>query len=357
MGQKAAFDEIVSTWHFNELWDKSGVGIAILDEQLRYQSLNRTLAHMHGISSEMHIGRHLKEVIGELAAQVEPALKRVLDTGRPVLNFEAAGILPRRPARHRWFCSYFPVKNALNQVKQVGAIVVDLGPDAKPGSTQPGDGQRVEGLASTEILRSWKDIASHTGTCVKTAQRWERSYGLPVRRLAASKGAVVFALRAELDGWMRARTDRAKSAICDERMKAIFTYSPVPALVIDDNRVIVHANIRALDLYRATQDQLVGKKLGTLAFGGTPDQEDYEWDLFQKTGVTAGTRNLRRADGTVFSAEYIMKKVATDTHLITFTAVGTEAARREAMFVDQTSADGGESTAIWRDGPLISPHS
>ena len=333
MRQKATFEQIVCTKRFNEIWDKSGVGIAIFDEQLRFQSLNRTLAQINGISSEMHIGRHLKDVIGEVAKQVEPALKQVLDTGRPVLSFEAAGTLPHQSARHRWACNYFPVKDARNEVKHVGAIVLDLGPDAQPALAQPGDGQRVERLASNDVLRSWKDIASHLGTCVKTAQRWEWSYGLPVRRLAASKGAMVFALRAELDGWMRARTHRAKPVACDERMNAIFTHSPVPALVIDDNRIIVHANLRALDLLRTAQDELVGNNLGSLIFDRRPDHDDYEWDSFQKIGITAGVRNLKRGDETMFSAEYIMKRVAPDTHLITFTVIHNEAAEWKAICV------------------------
>ncbi len=51
-------------------------------------------------------------------------------------------------------------------------------------------------------LNGWKEIAAHFGRTVRTVQRWERELGLPVHRLSAGKGETVFALPAELDGWL-----------------------------------------------------------------------------------------------------------------------------------------------------------
>jgi predicted DNA-binding transcriptional regulator AlpA len=55
------------------------------------------------------------------------------------------------------------------------------------------------------VLRSWKDIARHLGTCVKTAQRWEQEQSFPVRRITRKNGAVVFAMSDEVEDWLRSR--------------------------------------------------------------------------------------------------------------------------------------------------------
>lgn len=56
-----------------------------------------------------------------------------------------------------------------------------------------------------EILSSWKEIAEFLGKGVRTAQRWERELGLPIRRPPGKDSRVVFALREELTAWVKAQ--------------------------------------------------------------------------------------------------------------------------------------------------------
>ena len=53
-------------------------------------------------------------------------------------------------------------------------------------------------------LNGWKEIASFLAKGVRTAQRWERDLGLPVRRIGANGGEIVLASRAEIARWMEA---------------------------------------------------------------------------------------------------------------------------------------------------------
>ena len=53
-------------------------------------------------------------------------------------------------------------------------------------------------------LDGWKWIASFPGKGVRTVQRWERHFGLPVRRVGAN-GDVIFAYRSEIEQWVRNR--------------------------------------------------------------------------------------------------------------------------------------------------------
>ena len=53
-----------------------------------------------------------------------------------------------------------------------------------------------------ETLSGWKQIASELGRSLRTVQRWERTLGMPVRRLGCGSGAPVFAFKKELYRWL-----------------------------------------------------------------------------------------------------------------------------------------------------------
>jgi hypothetical protein len=54
----------------------------------------------------------------------------------------------------------------------------------------------------SELLTSWKEIASYLGKGVRTVQRWEQQFGLPVRRPNRKAKGIVHATRQELDQWL-----------------------------------------------------------------------------------------------------------------------------------------------------------
>jgi hypothetical protein len=62
-------------------------------------------------------------------------------------------------------------------------------------------------LNASKELSSWKELAEYLGVTVRTAQNWERSAGLPVKRLGGEKGRV-YADAAELEAWKAARTSK-----------------------------------------------------------------------------------------------------------------------------------------------------
>ena len=52
-------------------------------------------------------------------------------------------------------------------------------------------------------LSGWKIIAEYCDVTVQTAKKYSVKKGLPVKKV----GNKVFALPADLDGWLRTRTD------------------------------------------------------------------------------------------------------------------------------------------------------
>ncbi len=55
---------------------------------------------------------------------------------------------------------------------------------------------------SDPLLSSWKEIAAFLQVDVKTAQRWEKTRGLPVRRPHGGQRGKVYASRGELEQWL-----------------------------------------------------------------------------------------------------------------------------------------------------------
>jgi|SRR6185312_10610111 len=56
---------------------------------------------------------------------------------------------------------------------------------------------------NSEVLNSWKEVATYLGRGVRTVQRWEQELGLPVRRPRGKTRSAVIAFRNELDQWLQ----------------------------------------------------------------------------------------------------------------------------------------------------------
>lgn len=106
-------------------FNSSTVGLGIFDNQLRFQAVNTALALMNGLPAEAHVGKTAREILGTLNG-LELALQRFLISGEPVLDLQLSGHLPNRAEVIHWIGNYFPIKNSLDDVKQIGAVVVEV---------------------------------------------------------------------------------------------------------------------------------------------------------------------------------------------------------------------------------------
>jgi hypothetical protein len=80
--------------------------------------------------------------------------------------------------------------------------------------TEVEEREEIQGLASNgnagsrqraSVLSDWKLIGHYLGKSVRTVQRWEREFGLPVRRVHGRPRSCVIAVPAEIDAWVQAR--------------------------------------------------------------------------------------------------------------------------------------------------------
>src|SRR4029077_8231662 len=104
----------------------SKVGFCILDTDFRYLAINATLAEMNGIPAEAHLGKSVREMLGDFAELIEPQFRRVLETQQPVLNLEISSALPTRTEPGHWIEHYVPIKDETGKVKQIGVVAVEI---------------------------------------------------------------------------------------------------------------------------------------------------------------------------------------------------------------------------------------
>ncbi len=70
-----------------------------------------------------------------------------------------------------------------------------------------------------KILESWKEISDYLKHSIKTCQRWEKEFGLPIHRLEETAKGRVFADPAELDIWKR---EKLRLAEASEKGRLLF---------------------------------------------------------------------------------------------------------------------------------------
>lgn len=58
-------------------------------------------------------------------------------------------------------------------------------------------------MPNEALLNSWKEIALYMGRSERTVQRWEKRFGLPVRRPAGRARSAVIALPSEIQAWFQ----------------------------------------------------------------------------------------------------------------------------------------------------------
>ncbi|MFE0455725.1 SpoIIE family protein phosphatase [Streptomyces sp. NPDC058914] len=107
---------------------RSPVGMAVVDLELRYVWLNDTLERFGGVPREQRLGRRLSELLPGLQAEtIEGLMRKVLETGVPVTDYEYVGWSWADPHRqHAYSTSFFPLVDAGDCVTGVCYMVLDV---------------------------------------------------------------------------------------------------------------------------------------------------------------------------------------------------------------------------------------
>ncbi len=103
------------------------IGLCSLDTNLRYIHINDWLAELNGLPVEAHLGRTIREVLPDVAAGVEQQLRKVIDTGDPLIDGSVEAETSAQPAVVRTFqYSYYPDRSKDGRIVGVGCVVAEI---------------------------------------------------------------------------------------------------------------------------------------------------------------------------------------------------------------------------------------
>ncbi len=136
----------------------SNVGFSILDADLRFRVVSQPLAKMNGLPVEVHLGRTVREVLGDAAETVEACLHEVLAAAEPILGREIS-LQPReRSEPGHWVANYLPIKDSSGRVSHIGVVVVEVTKQKKledsfRGLSRVLDGEKKRSKVMSEVSR------------------------------------------------------------------------------------------------------------------------------------------------------------------------------------------------------------
>ena len=103
------------------------VGLAVLDTELRFLRINQRLAEMNGYPAAAHLGRTVREIVPQVADDVEPLLRGIITSGEPLLNLEITGETAAQPGIQRsWRENFYPLKSPDGQIIGINVVTEDI---------------------------------------------------------------------------------------------------------------------------------------------------------------------------------------------------------------------------------------
>lgn len=108
------------------MYENLPVGLCLLDLDLRFIRINKTLAEMNGISVADHINKPLKEILPNLYDFCFEVTERIIKTGKPWLGIELVGTTPAQPGvRRSWEENWLPVKDSSGEILGFSVLVIE----------------------------------------------------------------------------------------------------------------------------------------------------------------------------------------------------------------------------------------
>ena len=90
----------------------SSLGVAVLDSQTRFESVNASIARGTRVGADQHVGKTSREIVGDLAKQIEPTYEKVHVRDTPEFGY--------------WLDHCFPILGRSGRVEQLGLFVVNV---------------------------------------------------------------------------------------------------------------------------------------------------------------------------------------------------------------------------------------
>ncbi|MGI5350791.1 SpoIIE family protein phosphatase [Streptomyces sp. CA-250714] len=134
------------------LIQQSPMGIAVMDTDLRYVSVNPALTRLDGVGEEEHLGRTVHDVLPAAhARKADAVLRQVLETGEPEIDLEVLGGETPAGKGHAWSVSVYRLDDAGGQPLGLSISVTDITARHKAALQAEQARQRLSHLAEASV--------------------------------------------------------------------------------------------------------------------------------------------------------------------------------------------------------------
>ncbi|MEG5061763.1 MULTISPECIES: PAS domain-containing protein [unclassified Microcoleus] len=109
------------------IYASAPIGLCFIDTQFRFVRINDRLAEINGIPAAAHIGKTLREILPEMADDLEPLYRQVIETKIPIAQLEVTEKNSAQPGVERdWLLSLYPLKAQDDRVQGVNVTVYEI---------------------------------------------------------------------------------------------------------------------------------------------------------------------------------------------------------------------------------------
>ncbi|MEG4213765.1 PAS domain-containing protein [Microcoleus sp. Pol14C6] len=109
------------------IYASAPIGLCFLDTELRFVRINDRLAEINRVPAAAHVGKTLREILPEMADDLEPLYRQVIETKVPLKQLEVRRTNSVQPGGEQdWLLSLYPLKAEDDRVLGVNVTVHEI---------------------------------------------------------------------------------------------------------------------------------------------------------------------------------------------------------------------------------------
>ena len=142
------------------IYDTAPIGLAFLSPDCRYLQINQRLTEICGISVADHLGRTVREMVPNVAEQVEQLVRFIIESGEPVTGIEVNGQRADKIGADRcWLTSWHPLRGADGRILGVNVAAEEITERKRTQAALASSEQRYRALARASTSLVWTATA------------------------------------------------------------------------------------------------------------------------------------------------------------------------------------------------------
>jgi len=166
------------------IYDTAPIGLAFLTPDCRYLQINQRLTEICGISVADHLGRTVREMVPNVAEQIEKLVQFIVTTGEPVTGIEVSGQRADKVGADRcWLTSWHPLKGPDGRILGVNVAAEEITERKRAQAAVTASEQRYRALTTAIPSMVWTtpadgqvvdmpDWGAFTGRSSETMSGW-----------------------------------------------------------------------------------------------------------------------------------------------------------------------------------------